>query len=104
MIHLCNRLYLNSQPVIHDRVTVFDMMLLNGGEVLLDDIQLTINGQARLSNSSFESGLSSWRKLGNHVQSHTTSDDQQTGAKCLKLIATGHGDPLSLHRRRGGGR
>ena len=77
----------------HDRVSVFDMMLLNGGEVLLDDIQLTINGQARLSNGGFEGGLSSWRVLGNHVQSHTTMDDQQTGSRCLKLIATGHGDP-----------
>ena len=77
----------------HDRVSVFDMMLLNRGEVLLDDLQLRINGQSRLQNAGFEGGMSAWRVLGNHVQSHITSDDQQTGTRCLKLVATGHGDP-----------
>ncbi len=83
----------NDSDYSHDRVSVFDMMLLNQGEVLLDDLQLTINGQQRLENSGFEDGLSSWRILGNHVQSLVTSDTGQTGSHCLKLIATGHGDP-----------
>jgi len=77
----------------HDRVSVFDMMLLNRGEVLLDDIQLTISGQPRLANSGFENGTSSWRILGNHVQSFVTTDHAYSGSHCLHLIATGHGDP-----------
>ncbi len=77
----------------HSDVTVFDMMLLNQGEVLLDDIQLTIDGKPQLDNGGFESGLSDWRVLGNHVQSEVTSQERYRGARALHLIATGHGDP-----------
>ncbi|MBE0537256.1 MAG: lamin tail domain-containing protein, partial [Phycisphaerae bacterium] len=78
----------------HDTVNIFDMMLLNAGEVLLDDLQVRINGSQRLTNSGFESGTSSWRFLGNHVQSRVTSSGHGSGsAQALHLIATGHGDP-----------
>ncbi len=78
----------------HDTVNIFDMMLLNAGEVLLDDIQVTINGSPVLSNGGFESGSSSWRFLGNHVRSYITSSGHGSGSPtALHLIATGHGDP-----------
>jgi len=85
-------IYADNPKYTHDYVTVFGMMLLNRGEVLLDDVALEINGTNRLSNGNFESGLSGWRTLGNHVQSHATTD-QILGSACLHLVATGHGDP-----------
>ncbi len=77
----------------HDQVTVFDLMLLNRGEVLLDDLELIIGGANRLSNNGFESGESGWRILGNHTRSFVTTEDRRSGARSLHLIATGHGDP-----------
>jgi len=77
----------------HDSVSVFDLMLLNRGEILLDDLELIIDGSDRLTNNGFESSLSSWRTLGNHVQSLTTTTDRHSGSRALRLVSTGHGDP-----------
>jgi hypothetical protein len=85
----------------HDRVSVFGLMLLNRGEVLLDDLELMIgdmgrfgpSGTNRLSNNGFESGESGWRILGNHTRSFVTTEDRHSGSRSLHLIATGHGDP-----------
>ena len=83
----------NDSDYSHGRVTVFDFMLLNRGEILLDDLQLNIAGANRLSNGGFESGESGWRILGNHVQSFVTTEDRHSGSRSLHLVATGHGDP-----------
>lgn len=77
----------------HDTITIFDMMLLNRGEVLLDDIEMLVNGVNRLSNGGFETGKASWRTIGNHVRSFATTEDRHSGSQALHLIATGHGDP-----------
>jgi len=77
----------------HDTVTVFDIILLNRGEVLLDDLELNIGGTSRLTNNGFESGESGWRILGNHVRSFVTTADRHSGTQSLHLISTGHGDP-----------
>jgi hypothetical protein len=83
----------NDSSYTHDSVSIFDLLLLNRGEVLVDDLELSIGGTNRLSNSGFESGESSWRILGNHVRSFVTTEDRRSGSRCLHLIATGHGDP-----------
>ena len=77
----------------HDAVTVFDLMLLNRGDVLIDDLELAINSTNRLTNNGFESGETGWRILGNHVQSFVTTADRYSGSRCLHVVATGHGDP-----------
>ncbi|MFH1716731.1 MAG: lamin tail domain-containing protein [Planctomycetota bacterium] len=77
----------------HDQVNVFEVLLLNRGEVLLDDLEMTLVRSNNLSNSGFESGESSWRMLGNHVRSFVTTEDSRFGSRSLHLIATGHGDP-----------
>ncbi len=61
--------------------------------MLLDDLELVIGGTNRLTNGGFESGTSSWRILGNHTRSFVSMEDHHSGAQCLHLIATGHGDP-----------
>ncbi len=77
----------------HDTPSIFDFMLLNAGEVLLDDLELVYSGSNRLTNSGFESGESPWRILGNHVRSFVTTEDRHSGLRSLHLIATSHGDP-----------
>jgi hypothetical protein len=77
----------------HDQIRVFDLMLLNRGEMLLDDLELRVNNSNRLSNAGFESNASSWRMLGNHVRSRVTTTEAHSGSRSLHLIATGHGDP-----------
>ena len=83
----------NDSRYRHDQVNVFDLLLLNRGEVLIDDLQLTIGGSSRLNNSGFEGGESNWRFLGNHVRSFVTTTDRHSGTRSLHLISTGHGDP-----------
>jgi hypothetical protein len=83
----------NDSRYTHNRVSVFDFMLLNSGEVLIDDMDLNIGGTSRLNNGSFEGGDTNWRILGNHVRSFVTTEDRHSGARSLHLIATGHGDP-----------
>ena len=79
----------------HDQVTVFGLMLLNRGEVLLDDLDMRVNigRMNRLKNSGFENRELDWRILGNHVRSFVTTADSHSGSRSLHLIATGHGDP-----------
>ncbi len=77
----------------HDNISVFGLMLLNRGEVLLDDLECRVGGTNRLSNAGFESGDSGWRMLGNHIQSFVTNSDRVSGTRALHLVATGHGDP-----------
>jgi len=83
----------NDSRYTHDQVTVFGIMLLNRGEVLLDDLQLVIDGSNRLVNNGFENGEANWRILGNHVRSFVTTADSHSGSRSLHLIATGYGDP-----------
>ena len=83
----------NDSQYTHDQVTVFELILLNRGEVLLDDLELIIGGTNRLTNNGFENGESGWRLLGNHTRSFVSTDDRHSGSRSLHLIATGHGDP-----------
>ncbi|MCK4998972.1 MAG: lamin tail domain-containing protein, partial [Anaerohalosphaera sp.] len=87
----------NDSQYTHDNVNIFSLIMLNRGEVLIDDLELIIDGSQKLTNngfeSIFESGLSGWRHLGNHVQSFATTEDKHSGSNALHLVATGHGDP-----------
>jgi len=86
--------------------------LLSAGEMLIDDISLTSSkggawgtvgikkrskGVELLKNGSFETGLGNWVVVGNHVQSHIIDTDKKKGSKCLKIVATGHGDTGPNH-------
>ncbi len=83
----------NDPSYTHDQITLFDLMLLNRGEVLLDDLSLSMGRGNILTNSGFESAEANWRRLGNHVRSFATTEDSRSGWRSLHLIATGHGDP-----------
>ncbi len=76
----------------HDTVDIYDMMMLNRGDMLIDDLEVIINSN-RISNGGFESGESPWRILGNHVQSFVSTEDKRSGSSSLHVRSTGHGDP-----------
>ncbi|NLH17494.1 MAG: hypothetical protein GX455_13035, partial [Phycisphaerae bacterium] len=77
----------------HDTVSVFDLIMLNRAEILLDDLQVVIGGTQRLTNNGFESGETGWTILGNHTRSFVTTEAAYSGSQSLHLISTGHGDP-----------
>ncbi|MDB4693121.1 lamin tail domain-containing protein [Akkermansiaceae bacterium] len=79
----------------------FLLALIEGGEVLLDDISLVENGTIEfISNGDFESDSlgsipADWRVLGNHGSHGRTvviDDPDSPGNKCLHLVATGATD------------
>ncbi len=71
----------------------FDLCLLDGpGEVLVDDVRVTdtTNGQNLIQNGNFSSGISKWRVVGTHRQSHVESE--APGNSVLHVIATDAGE------------
>ncbi|MSU36344.1 MAG: hypothetical protein EXS36_14855 [Pedosphaera sp.] len=78
----------------------FVIGLLDKGEVLLDDLSV-IEAPATapvpmLQNSSFTTGASKWRIIGNH-HGTVVDDPDQPGNKVLRLVATGSTDHMSNH-------
>ncbi|MCA9264516.1 MAG: lamin tail domain-containing protein, partial [Planctomycetales bacterium] len=80
--------------------------LLDSGEVLLDDIQVTQDpdGTARqlIQNGTFESDTvgmpaSTWRIIGTHEESHVVVDPDDSSNQVLKLVATGPTEHMHNH-------
>ncbi|MEJ2519889.1 MAG: elongation factor G, partial [Desulfuromonadales bacterium] len=69
----------NDTRYTHDQISVFGLMLLNRGEVLLDDLSLSMGRGNILTNSGFEIAEANWRRLGNHVRSFATTEDSRSG-------------------------
>ncbi len=70
----------------------FHFFLMHRGECLIDDISMKRGGQEYIPNGSFESGTSGWKIEGNHIQSSIYTQEARSGARCLKIVATGRGD------------
>jgi hypothetical protein len=72
--------------------------LLEAGEVLLDDITVTdtSNSSQLIQNSSFESGLNTWRLLGSH-KGTVEIDPDNPGNHVLHLTATGPTEHMHNH-------
>jgi hypothetical protein len=81
----------------------FVIGLLDGGEVLIDDISVIENpapdgtGRQMLRNGSFESGTSDWRLRGNHRHSGVIDDPDKAGNNVLRLTATGPTEHMHNH-------
>ena len=73
----------------------FQIRMLGAAEVLIDSIELTLSGSTiqLILNGDFESDTDGWRIDGNHIQSHRTTEDSFEGNACLKIVATGDGEP-----------
>ena len=87
----------------HDSINVFGVMLLNRGEVLLDDLSVTMGRGNILRNGGFESAEANWRRLGNHVRSFATTEDSRSGSRLNSsgstLIATSRSRIVSTARQ-----
>jgi hypothetical protein len=77
----------------------FVMGLLDSGEVLLDDITVTdlTAGTTLLQNSTFETGATAWRIIGNHGGSKVIVDPANPSNHVLDLIATGATESMHNH-------
>ena len=70
----------------------FNVGLLNGGEILIDDIRVIEDpdGQAKqiLRNSNFSDDTDHWRLRGTHRHSEIIEDPEEPGNKVLRVVAT----------------
>lgn len=70
-----------------------EMMMLDGGECLVDDVEVRRNGGPNLiANGSFESGLSGWTPLGTHEPSTLETGDAYSGTRSLRVVAEDGGN------------
>ncbi|MBI4601451.1 MAG: CotH kinase family protein [Planctomycetes bacterium] len=71
------------------------VLLLSQGECLVDDLKVLVSNQNRLSNGSFENGMTGWLAQGTHRTSGVTTAAAVEGTRSLRLVATGRGDTAS---------
>jgi hypothetical protein len=75
--------------------------LLDGGEVLIDDVTVTENpgagGVAMITGGNFESGTAGWRFLGNHADAQIVADPDNPSNHVLRLRATGATEHMHNH-------
>ncbi len=71
----------------------FHVMLLGGGECLLDNVEVfSSGGPNRVPNGTFESGLEGWVIQGNHVASTLRTTEGFGSSRSLHLRASAGGD------------
>lgn len=79
----------------------FILGLLDGGDVLLDDIQVVENPDTSavqmVANGNFSAGTSGWRFLGNHRHAQIVDDPDQPGNPVLHLSARGPTEHMHNH-------
>ncbi len=62
------------------------------GQILLDDVCITLGGTQYVPNASFASNTTGWTMGGNHSGSVFDGSDGNLAPGCLRMIATGAGD------------
>jgi len=70
----------------------FRAFLLQGGECLVDDVQVSTEGGSVNFADTFESGQGSWGFWGTHVRSSIDPGAGYGGGQCLHIRASGKGD------------
>lgn len=73
------------------------LMILGGGEVLIDDIEvradgITGQGPNLMANGTFNNGLTGWTVQGNHIQSRLEPAGPNNPSQSLRLRASAGGD------------
>ncbi|MEO6033657.1 MAG: lamin tail domain-containing protein, partial [Verrucomicrobiota bacterium] len=68
------------------------VLLLDAGEALLDDVQVFTTGGNMVANSNFEGGISGWTAQGTHILTSWETNGGYGSARSLHLRATGRGD------------
>ena len=76
-----------------DPADSLQIIMLGGGECLVDNVEVIPSGGANLiSNPDFESGMTGWVPQGNHEDTSLEVGQGYNSAQCLHVRATGHGD------------
>jgi len=76
-------------PAQADRLQV---ILLEAGEALVDDVEVLVSGANRVPNGGFESGTSGWIFGGTHSKSSGETTSGYNSARSLRLRASNRGD------------
>lgn len=75
--------------------------LLDGGDVLLDDISVVENPDTSavqmIANGNFQSGTTGWRFLGNHRHAQIVPDPESPGNNVLRLSSKGPTEHMHNH-------
>jgi hypothetical protein len=75
--------------------------LLDGGDVLIDDISVVENPDSSavqlIANGGFQAGITGWRFLGNHRHARIVSDPDSPGNNVLHLSAKGPTEHMHNH-------
>ncbi|HXJ59613.1 MAG TPA: lamin tail domain-containing protein [Verrucomicrobiae bacterium] len=76
-----------------DSPTALHVMLLEEGECLFDDVQVSVGTGANLvPNATFESGTNSWLMRGNHERSSLETAEGFNSSRSLHIRASSRGD------------
>ncbi|MCX7005496.1 MAG: lamin tail domain-containing protein [bacterium] len=62
------------------------------GEILLDDVTITLGATQYVRNGSFTSNAADWTMVGNHSGAVFDGSDGNSAPGCLRIVATGAGD------------
>jgi hypothetical protein len=71
------------------------IMLFGEGEALVDDVQVLVAGNNRISNPTFESGVAGWAFQGTHRISYWETGGGFNSARSLHLVASDRGDHVA---------
>ena len=87
-----------NDPTVYNE---FILGLINAGECLVDDVNVTTGATPLIQNGTFASGnANTWRLLGNHGshgRSIVQDDPSSPGSKVLRIAATGPAEHMHNH-------
>ena len=69
-------------------------LLWDAGEMLIDDVEILVNGQNRMVNSGFSTNSTNWAGQGTHRQTRW-ENTLEGGTQTLHVIATDRGDQVA---------
>ncbi|MBM3848410.1 MAG: hypothetical protein FJ405_19260, partial [Verrucomicrobia bacterium] len=71
------------------------IMLLGAGEVLVDDVEVLLNGQNRIRNPAFETNAINWGFQGTHRGSRWETNAGFSSGRSLRISASDRGDQVA---------
>lgn len=77
------------------RADQLQVLLLGPGEALLDDVEVRVNGENRIANSTFRNGINGWVAQGTHRTTRWDSSEGFDDGASLRLVASDRGDHVA---------
>ncbi len=71
------------------------ILLLGAGEVLVDDVEVLVDGNNRVNNATFEGGTAGWFFQGTHRLSRGEAGEGYQSGRSLRVVASERGDHVA---------